>query len=252
MRIVLALLMIALAFPAIASEEKKGIVSFTFDDASITQYTNAYRIMEVGDLQGTLYAVSGSIDEATHEGVSHSLNWDQAREMSASGWEIGSHTHTHPHLPGLDDYQLFAELAYSKKRIAEEVGISPITLAFPYGEFDPRVIAETEDHYDFYLRAWGGSEGLNSLPVQGVGYDIGRFEVTRDHTSSQICDMLAATALNEQWLILLFHHVVETDPEEYQLSSAMFSEIVECAAVLQQEGALDVRTVADVLTNEGE
>jgi peptidoglycan/xylan/chitin deacetylase (PgdA/CDA1 family) len=70
---------------------------------------------------------------------------DQLGELAEAGWEIGSHTCTHPHLDRVsDDAQLRAELVESKATVEERLGRDCATLAYPYGEYDERVIAAAE------------------------------------------------------------------------------------------------------------
>src|SRR5207248_4743496 len=57
-----------------------------------------------------------------------------------AGWEVGSHTATHPLLPDLDDAVLEDELAGSRATIERRLG-SCETLAYPYGRADERTAA---------------------------------------------------------------------------------------------------------------
>ena len=69
------------------------------------------------------------------------MNWDELRGLVARGFEVGSHTVSHPHLPSLSDDELDAELLGSKLRCEEELGVPCRYLAYPYGEHDDRVRA---------------------------------------------------------------------------------------------------------------
>lgn len=61
------------------------------------------------------------------------MAWDQVREMSASGIEMGAHTVSHPILSTLSDEAQDEEIRASRRRIQEEVGIEPATFAMPNG-----------------------------------------------------------------------------------------------------------------------
>jgi peptidoglycan/xylan/chitin deacetylase (PgdA/CDA1 family) len=56
--------------------------------------------------------------------------------------EIGSHTRTHPNLAHLDAATLYEELAGSREQLSRDLGVDVSLLAFPYGSYDDRVIAE--------------------------------------------------------------------------------------------------------------
>jgi peptidoglycan/xylan/chitin deacetylase (PgdA/CDA1 family) len=71
------------------------------------------------------------------------LTWDQLSALRAHGWEIGSHTQSHPHLTELDDGALERELRESRAECARRLG-SCTTIAYPYGDYDSRVVAAAE------------------------------------------------------------------------------------------------------------
>ena len=70
-----------------------------------------------------------------------SLTWDEVRLLADKGWEIGSHTVTHPYLTRVSDDQLERELVDSKLRLEQELGRPCETLAYPSGDHDARVTA---------------------------------------------------------------------------------------------------------------
>ena len=67
--------------------------------------------------------------------------WEELRELADEGWEIGSHTCSHPYLTKLDDASLAAELRDSKERCTERIGRPCRSIAYPYGDWDERVAA---------------------------------------------------------------------------------------------------------------
>ena len=68
------------------------------------------------------------------------LSWEQLEDLAHRGWEIGSHTSTHPYLTRCDDAALARELEDSRTAIAQRLGACA-TLAYPYGDVDGRVMA---------------------------------------------------------------------------------------------------------------
>jgi peptidoglycan/xylan/chitin deacetylase (PgdA/CDA1 family) len=67
------------------------------------------------------------------------MDWDDLGALIDRGWEIGSHTRTHPHLTALDDQALDIELAVSRQECAEHLGRPCRSIAYPYGDVDHRV-----------------------------------------------------------------------------------------------------------------
>jgi peptidoglycan/xylan/chitin deacetylase (PgdA/CDA1 family) len=78
--------------------------------------------------------------QGPHEDELRGMSWDQLRGLARAGWEIGSHTHTHPRLTTLADEALAEELATSKRICAERMGADCTSLAYPYGDHDERVV----------------------------------------------------------------------------------------------------------------
>ncbi len=64
------------------------------------------------------------------------MTWDQVREMSAGGMNIGSHTVTHPVLSRVGDEQLRHELRESKARLETELAIPIESISYPVGQPD--------------------------------------------------------------------------------------------------------------------
>lgn len=63
-------------------------------------------------------------------------DWDQLRRMGESGFEIGSHTMSHPLLTALAKDEIAWELQASAAKIRERLGKTPRHLAYPFGGYD--------------------------------------------------------------------------------------------------------------------
>jgi peptidoglycan/xylan/chitin deacetylase (PgdA/CDA1 family) len=70
------------------------------------------------------------------------MNWEELKQMQTAGYYIGSHSVTHPLLASIvKEDELSFELAASGKRIQRELGYFPLTISYPIGSYDERVIA---------------------------------------------------------------------------------------------------------------
>ena len=67
------------------------------------------------------------------------MSWEELARLAALGWEIGSHTRSHPRLTALDDSALEEELRRSKSDCEERLGRACDAIAYPYGDHDLRV-----------------------------------------------------------------------------------------------------------------
>jgi peptidoglycan/xylan/chitin deacetylase (PgdA/CDA1 family) len=90
------------------------------------------------------WAGTGHWLETEHAGELMPMSWDELGELQDAGWEIGSHTVTHPHLPEIGDAELAAELRDSAAEIERRLG-GCRTIAYPYGDHDERVVAATAE-----------------------------------------------------------------------------------------------------------
>jgi peptidoglycan/xylan/chitin deacetylase (PgdA/CDA1 family) len=68
------------------------------------------------------------------------MSWDELRSLRDAGWEIASHTQTHPKLPQIGDEELHTELVTSREICTRELGETCRSLAYPYGAVDDRVV----------------------------------------------------------------------------------------------------------------
>jgi len=133
-------------------------LAVTFDDAFASVKVHAAPILKRLGAPATVFAptayLSGGkllswpgVDRwaATPDaGELAAMDWDDIGELAEIGWEIGSHTRTHPHLTRLDDDQLELELAGSREECKRRIGADCTAIAYPYGDVDDRVAAATQ------------------------------------------------------------------------------------------------------------
>lgn len=75
---------------------------------------------------------SGLAQAPLHE-MDLPMTWEDVREMSDGGMEIGSHTKTHPVLTRIKDQPMAVEIRESKRVIEEKTGKEVTTIAYPVG-----------------------------------------------------------------------------------------------------------------------
>ncbi len=86
--------------------------------------------------------------EGRFEDASATLTWDMVRQMVGSGLvTFGCHTVSHPTLSGLDAATIREEIVDSRNRIIDELGVTPVFFAYPYGNITdigdaPEVLSE--------------------------------------------------------------------------------------------------------------
>ena len=139
---------------AVEAPPAPRVVAITFDDAFRSVYDVAFPMMRRLGITGTVFVPTAwpgrqepmswpGIDQwadGPHEAELACMTWDQVRELHDAGWEIGAHTHTHPHLTQVDDATLADELRRSREVCTEQLGTPCVSVAYPYGDFDERVV----------------------------------------------------------------------------------------------------------------
>lgn len=126
---------------------RKSVV-ITFDDAEESVAVAASILAGVG-WPATVFVVTDFTDgdrRLRWPGLDDGLRgmmWPKLRELCEMGWEVGSHTCSHPLLTALDDESAGIELANSRERIIGELG-SCEALAYPYGLANARIAAAAE------------------------------------------------------------------------------------------------------------
>jgi peptidoglycan/xylan/chitin deacetylase (PgdA/CDA1 family) len=158
-------------------------LAVTFDDAYRSTLTRAAPVLASFGLPGTVFVPTDYVERPEPmswpgiEGWRDSpnaeelicLTWDELAALHDAGWEIGSHTRSHPRLTQLTDARLRDELTESRRALLDRFGRCT-SLAFPYGDGDPRVVAAARTAG--YLAIAGlpgpGRSGASGSPRVGV------------------------------------------------------------------------------------
>ena len=152
----------------------KKPIFITFDDG-YKNNLNAFAIFKklAGENfkpTGTIFVISDFV------GRSNRLSVSDLKMMSDSGFfSIQSHTATHPDLTKINNYE--DELKKAKDKIQQMTGKPVIALAYPYGKYNRKVIAETKKYYKYGLTTdpgafseKGNEDELFTLPRTYITY----------------------------------------------------------------------------------
>ena len=121
---------------AVLAPPRGRVLAVSFDDGHISVLDEALPILARHGLVGSVFP---RLDEL---GRPESLSLSDLELMVSAGWEVGSHTLTHPlGLTTLTDGELRRELSESKREWERLLGIPCRSIAYPRGDTDDRVIA---------------------------------------------------------------------------------------------------------------
>ena len=161
---------------AVRRESVQGstpLVSFVLDDGNDTDYLVGKRIFSEQGAVACSAVTTGWIDTPNH------LTPSQIRELRDAGWEIMSHTVSHPNLQSLNAAEVEEELARSKSTL-EALGVSVANLVYPFNKSNElvwRIAAR------YYRSGRGGGNLVNSGALQpyflksfAIKHDLPRME----------------------------------------------------------------------------
>jgi peptidoglycan/xylan/chitin deacetylase (PgdA/CDA1 family) len=158
---------------SISAPHEGRTVAVTFDDAYRSTLTHAAPILASIGLPGTVFVPTDFVERrepmswpgidswGTTQYVDElvCLTWDELAALREAGWEVGSHTRSHPCLTELDDGPLHEELMESRSLLVDRLGRCA-SLALPYGDGDERVVRVARD---------AGYRAIAGLPAPGRG-----------------------------------------------------------------------------------
>ena len=200
------------------------VVSFTFDDGYASDLP-AFVTLHSHGIMGASYVVTDWV------GRPGRLDWDLLHAMEQYGWEVGSHTVSHPFLAstagGTQDcvppYSQVDEIECSRLALVEH-GLHPYGIAFPHGDFDATSMRLAAGRYH-YARGFhdGGPESpwVNVFPHSR--HEIETIDVTWCDTAETIerrlCQALydedeicgADRPRHDRWAVVVLHEIFEDE-----------------------------------------
>ncbi|MGH2958745.1 MAG: polysaccharide deacetylase family protein [Solirubrobacterales bacterium] len=115
-------------------------VVISFDDGYPSHAKTARPVLAKHHWPGVLF-----LEERNVNNPETGLTQTMVKSLLASGWELGSHTISHPDLTTLGPSELEAEVAGSRTKISERFDVPIDFFCYPAGKFDEGVVAAVED-----------------------------------------------------------------------------------------------------------
>ena len=190
---------------------KRAAVSFSFDDARLSQVDAGLAVLEAAGVKATFYLSPPNLEKRL----------DGWKKAVAAGHEIANHSRSHPCTANyrfsatnaLEDYTLAtieADIAGANADIARLLGVTPVSFAYPCGQ-----------------KFVGRGAGVRSyVPVVAKRFESGRGYLDESPNDPQRCDLaqlmgtgvdglslsdmqrLAAAAVAEgRWIVFAGHEI---------------------------------------------
>lgn len=211
-----------------------AILTFSFDDGYSELVPFALDLFNNYNISGTVAIISDLIGQ-TYEGYPL-MNTDQISALASAGWEIASHSATHPYLTQVDALQLNYEVRMSKEKL-ETYGFKINVFVVPFGAYDGRVQNQVSQYY-YSCRPsiWGE----NTQPIDK--YNLKSKWVLNTTSFDEMKSWVDSAVANDAWLIIMLHHI--NHPErEYNISYENLRNIIEYSIT----AGMDIKNISDVL-----
>lgn len=178
--------------------QPKPVISINFDDGYYSQYVYGKNILDEFGMKATIFPVINTIGEDKY------VSWFDLKLLKRKGWEIGSHTISHPNLPELPDEAKYMEITGSKQML-EENGFKVKSFTVPYSAEDEVSWQYIEENYE--KSRTEGIEPLNYKPFKS--HRLNSFMVKADTTIEEVETLIDECIEKKAWLILVFHRINE-------------------------------------------
>jgi peptidoglycan/xylan/chitin deacetylase (PgdA/CDA1 family) len=218
---------------AAVDQAPHGVVSLTFDDGYQEHFSVAAPLLASHGFRGTAYVMPDQVAETGY------MNLQELRALrDGYGWEIAAH-----HFTPYTDFspeELEAVIGRTRHYLVHhgfEAGSDH--LAYPLGKYDvQRVLPLVRRYFRSARLASGGRE---TLPP-GDAHRLRAMNVLSTTTPGEIAAAARRAARYGEWLILMFHYLVDQPSFETQYSVRDFRRALE----LLSTEAVEVRTVGEV------
>ncbi len=126
---------------------KKISVAITFDDGYLSVKEIAIPLLMKYNFKAAFFIPVGNI--GNHPKWEFDKGWNdqkelvmtgiELKELEKDGYEIYSHTMSHPHLQNLNEKDIMNELQGSKQKLKKILNHEIIAISYPYGSYDKNV-----------------------------------------------------------------------------------------------------------------
>ncbi|MDD3102513.1 MAG: hypothetical protein PHE59_05205, partial [Patescibacteria group bacterium] len=216
-------------------ETGNAVISFTFDDAWESIYTEGYAYLRTYGYPGVSYLTTSDL------GLAGRMTQTSIDALHAVGWDISGHYETE-----LDEVEdIGAALDSIQAYLSSHDYRGAKDFALPGGVWNETTVMP-EVRARFRSNRTIIPYGETQPP--GDAYKLRVMEVFNTTPLATVTGRVDRCKANHEWLILVFHKLVEEPSASIEWSIADFRSLVDYIHTEQQTGnTLDVKTVSEVL-----
>lgn len=205
-------------FPEI-QKKFRGLITFYFDDAWLSEATTAAPILRDAGFTGALAVSTGMV------GWKNYANWSQIRDLQQEGWEIANHTVAHNCLMQNWDAERISDELMKARMMLWQNHLPSDHFVSPCGVKSPQFLEVVKREFISFRNTMPGYNDLNHLDPYDLRVQNMEHTTTLQETEGWIDEAMRRDA----WLILVFHQVGEQLPPEksaYDATTDLFTAIV--------------------------
>jgi len=119
----------------------------TFDDAYASVVEEALPVLKAYGMKAAVYVITDYVGTFNTWDVNlgglqfQHASWGQLATLRDAGWEIGSHTATHPDLTRFDAKRVKRECEISKRLLEEKLSVKVSSIAPPFGRYNKETLS---------------------------------------------------------------------------------------------------------------
>lgn len=149
----------------------------SFDDGYRNLLRNALPFLKTLKIPALVFVVTERAGQDPTEGPDQRLmSWEELRLIRTWGFEVGSHTQSHPRLSEIAAQELEKEVAESKRAIEDRLGAECSYIAWPGGRR-----ADVDERFFAAVRAVGFKACFGGFRGSVVPSQTNRFSIPRHH-----------------------------------------------------------------------
>jgi peptidoglycan/xylan/chitin deacetylase (PgdA/CDA1 family) len=207
-------------------------VSLTFDDQWEDEWLYGQPLMQQYGFLGSYYVITSDSDNS----YPCCMTWSQLDQLEAQGNDVGGQTIDHPDLTSLTQAQMNTELCGSRQDLVSHGIPNPVSMAYPFGDYNTTVESVAGQCGWLTARVGGGLSNSNTVPsapyvetvppqnplaLRTIAVDASANENLNDLESF----VNAASAHGGGWLPITFHDVCDASASDYSNCMSQYGSV---------------------------
>jgi peptidoglycan/xylan/chitin deacetylase (PgdA/CDA1 family) len=206
-----------------------------FDDGYREHFDIAFPAIQSRGWRG----VEATVVKYFEPGFPGYMSLAEMHSMENAGWEIVAHSYDHSDLTQLSVTAMEGQL-YTSRSFLDAQGFNVRSFAIPFGEYNASVLGLNEER-GYFSSMRNSDSGYN--PMGAFPHSIKVQKIEWNTTLAQVNGWLAETRARKAWLILLFHKIRASCPDQFCVTEENFQKFLTAV----QSSALPVVTYEEGL-----